>query len=83
MKNKFYCQNCKAEFEADGKQIDYKHPIYGPCWKRVAGCPICNTQSDEYKQKKSLKNHTDFDNFVSDLRNRGGRGCNPGGGCCG
>ena len=83
MKNKFYCQKCKSIFEAEGKKIEYQDPIYEHCCRRVANCPTCNAECSEYTQKSSSKKGLISISYVNDLRNRGGGGCNPGGGCCG
>lgn len=84
MKNKFFCQNCQTTFEAKGKKLEYQDPLYGHCWRRAAKCPTCGEECNQYYQKKSSsKKKVDFDSYVNDLRNRGGGGCNPGGGCCG
>lgn len=84
MKNKFYCQKCQAIFEAEGKKVEYQDPIYGHCWKRVANCPACGAECSEHTPKGSQsKKNVDFDNYVNDLRNRGGGGCCGGSGCCG
>lgn len=81
--NKFKCDSCQKIFEAAGIKKEYKNPIYGPCWKRVANCPDCGIECDEFRQKSSSKKSFDFNNYVNDLRSRGAGGCNPGGGCCG
>lgn len=82
MKSKFYCQKCQEIFETEGVKLEYKDPIYGPCWKRVADCPDCGSKCDEFRQKSSSKKSFDFDSYVSGLRNRGGGGCNPDSSCC-
>lgn len=78
MKNKFYCQNCDYFFEEEGEKIEYQDKIYGHCWKRIAYCPKCKTQCDQYQPKTSPKK-TKSPEFGSD----GGCGCGFGGGCCG
>lgn len=82
MKNKYFCQKCQKAFEAEGIKQEYTSPIYGPCWKRIAVCPDCGVECDEFRKKSSSKKNFDFDSYVSRLRNQGG-GCIPGGGCCG
>lgn len=46
---KFYCENCKEIFEAEGKKKEYQSSIYGPCWKYIANCPKCGAECDEYR----------------------------------
>lgn len=82
MKNKFYCQFCQSIFESEGKKLEYEDGIYGYCWKRVANCPTCGTECDEYSPKSTSKKSAEFDSYVNDLKNRGG-GCCGGNGCCG
>ncbi|MCM8815697.1 MAG: hypothetical protein NC931_06955 [Candidatus Omnitrophica bacterium] len=79
--NKFFCNKCQKTFEDDGKKQEYTSPIYGPCWKRVARCPDCGAECDEFRQKSSgKKTDFDFDSYVENLRSRGG--CCRSGGCC-
>ena len=81
--DKFYCQNCQKVFKAQGIKQDYTSPIYGPCWKRIAKCPDCGAECDEFRQTISTKKKSfNFDSYVKELRSRGG-GCNPNQGCCG
>ena len=59
---KFYCPKCKRVFEAGGEKKKWQDPIYGPCWKRTAKCPVCKAESDKYRPvssstKKSNQNH--------------------------
>jgi len=60
---KFYCPKCKKIFEAEGKKKEWQDPIYGHCWKRTAKCPVCGTESDEYRptgpstKKSNLKDY--------------------------
>lgn len=82
MKNKFFCQKCQVIFEAEGMKKEYEDHIYGQCWKRIASCPACDAECEEYRQKNSPKKNVDFDSYVKDLRNRGGGGCSPESGCC-
>lgn len=86
MKNKFYCTQCKTIFETEGYKKEWEDKIYGHCWKRLAKCPTCKAVCDEFWQKNntsSKKNNFDFDSYVESLKNKGGGGCSPGGGCCG
>ena len=81
--DKFYCEKCEMTFESEGIKEEYSNHIYGPCWKLVVLCPDCETKCNEYRQTNSGKKQSfDFDNYVNNLGNQGGR-CNPGGGCCG
>ncbi len=81
MNSKFYCPNCKLEFEADGKKVEYQDRVYGPCWKRVANCPACHQESNE---KSSLGDSSkNFDELVESLNSQSRGGCCGGGGCCG
>ena len=80
--NKFFCQSCQLEFEAEGKKLEYQDRLYGPCWKRVANCPTCDKECDELKPTSSSKSNEEFDTYVQELQKRNG-GCCGGGGCCG
>lgn len=81
--SKFECEACQKIFESRGIKEERTSSIYGPCWKRVASCPDCGVECDEFRQKSSSKKkNLDFDSYVSGLRNQG-RGCIPGGRCCG
>ena len=82
MKNNFRCQDCQKIFKAVGKRVKYRDPFFGICWERIAKCPVCDSECREYRQKSSSKKKVDFDSYVNNLKNRGGGGCNPGGGCC-
>jgi len=56
MMDKFYCPKCKKIFEAEGEKKEWQDPIYGYCFKRTAKCPVCKTESDEYRSEgPSLK----------------------------
>lgn len=46
---KFYCLKCKKIFEAEGKKKEWRNSIYGYCWKKVAKCPVCGIECDEYR----------------------------------
>ncbi len=53
--NKFYCTRCKNIFEAEGIKKEWIDSLYGPCWKIVAKCPLCNSECDEYRASGSSK----------------------------
>ena len=55
MKEKYWCASCKKIFEAKGKKKEWKDPIYGPCLKFVAKCPLCKTECDEYRDPNAQK----------------------------
>ena len=51
----FKCYNCENIFEAEGFKKDYVDPMYGPCSKIVANCPICDKEASEYREPKPQK----------------------------
>jgi hypothetical protein len=56
---KFYCENCKKIFEAEGTKKEWESPIFGKCWKLVGICPECGKECDEWRSswsKKSMGN---------------------------
>ena len=71
---KFYCNDCKHEFETD-KPIkkEYKDYILGTCWKNVSSCPICGQESNEKITPKPQKLSVSLPQYS----------CNRGCGCCG
>lgn len=45
---KFYCTDCKYEFEVDKpSKKEYRDYILGPCWKYVSDCPKCGQETNE------------------------------------
>ena len=54
-KQLFYCHSCKNKFAAKGKVKKWKSSLYGPCKKRVAICPVCKKEADEYAPPKKRK----------------------------
>ncbi len=46
--NKFYCENCNKIFEAEGEKREWESAIYGYCFKRIAQCPTCKSECQEY-----------------------------------
>ncbi len=51
----FKCHDCHVVFEAEGTKIEYIDPIYGPCAKTVAECPVCGAECTEYRKPKPAK----------------------------
>jgi hypothetical protein len=49
MMSKYECPECKLIFDSQGKKEEYVSAIYGPCFKYIADCPSCGTQSNEYR----------------------------------
>lgn len=68
--NKFYCQACKLQFEAEGT--------------KKATCPTCKTECDEYRPVSAGKNFDEL--IESFKKQQGGGCCGGGccgGGYCG
>jgi len=51
----FKCKSCNHLFEAVGIKEERMDPIYGPCFKYVADCPLCNKKTDEYRVPQNKK----------------------------
>jgi len=49
MISKFTCPKCHSIFESEGRKDEYISATYGPCFKYVADCPTCGTESNEYR----------------------------------
>jgi hypothetical protein len=60
---KFQCSKCQKIFEAEGKKKEWQDPIYGHCWKRIAKCPVCGNESEEYWPKRSLRKKSEQENY--------------------
>ncbi|MFH0895802.1 MAG: hypothetical protein V2A54_15310 [Bacteroidota bacterium] len=56
MKGTFFCSSCNLKFETEGNKVEYRDPIYGPCFKYTAECPHCKEQVGEFREKKVAKN---------------------------
>ncbi len=52
---KYYCPKCQKIFEAEGKKKEWEDKIYGRLWKKVANCPYCQEECDEYRSKLKEK----------------------------
>jgi len=52
---KFKCYTCEEIFEAEGTKKEYIDPVYGPCSKMVAECPVCFAEASEYREPKPQK----------------------------
>lgn len=70
--DEFYCPKCQKIFEAKGEKREWESSIYGHCWKRIAKCPVCQTECDEYKPSFSSSKK------ISQIPT-----CSCGGGSCG
>ncbi len=55
---KFKCNKCNHIFNAKGVKQESIHPIYGPTFKRVAYCPKCKSEAEEYISRGTLKTGT-------------------------
>lgn len=73
----FKCDGCGNQFDTHGKVLEYNSPVYGPCSKKVADCPKCGSQSDEYRAPKMSKSKSA--SYQEAMPSMGGCG---GGGCC-
>lgn len=51
----FYCENCRKIFGAKGNKKEWKSSVFGKCWKLVAQCPNCGTESREYRPSSFRK----------------------------
>lgn len=51
---KYYCPYCQKIFEAEGEKREWEDKIYGPCWKKIAICPNCHNECEEYRVKKNI-----------------------------
>jgi hypothetical protein len=51
----FKCYTCEEIFQAEGVKKEYIDPMYGPCAKMVADCPICHAEATEYRAPKPQK----------------------------
>jgi hypothetical protein len=74
----FRCEKCGNIFQSEGDVIDYNSPVYGPCSKKVAGCPDCGIISDEYRAPKQAKSKNSSYQANVPVMN----GCGSGGCCC-
>ncbi len=74
---KFQCVKCDNLFETEGTVMEYHSPVYGPCSKKVAECPQCGNQSDEYRPPKQAKSKSDFRPAAPAMGS-----CPAGGRCC-
>jgi hypothetical protein len=45
----FACEHCGEKFEDVGEKAQWRDPIYGPMWQRVAICPVCQEDAMEIK----------------------------------
>lgn len=54
----FYCSSCNNKFNAEGVKYEYTSPVYGPCWKMMAACPVCQNIVDEYRAPRQKKEST-------------------------
>lgn len=52
----FFCQHCHLNFDSKGKIIKWDSPIYGKCRKRIALCPECRQEVEEYRSARKSKN---------------------------
>lgn len=58
----FKCFDCDLIFDSGGKKVDYIDPIYGPCCKIEAICPVCGSACTEYRKPKQSKGSSEMDN---------------------
>lgn len=77
---KFKCDNCGKAFEDKGKVLEYNSPVYGPCSKKIAGCPECGHESDEYRPPKQAKSRSAA--YSGAMPSMGGCSAGGGGCCC-
>jgi|YNPMSStandDraft_1061717.scaffolds.fasta_scaffold23070_2 hypothetical protein len=52
---KFYCSHCQKIFEAEGEKIFWEDKIYGKCFKKIAYCPDCQKECEEYRVNKNSR----------------------------
>lgn len=52
---KFKCYTCEEIFEGEGQKKEYMDPMYGPCTKIVAECPVCYAEAIEHRDPKPQK----------------------------
>ena len=55
MKIQFICRKCDSIFSANPVRKEYIDPMYGPCFKSIAKCPVCNEECGEYVKPKPQK----------------------------
>lgn len=72
MEPTFKCRSCNLVFEAEGVKVEYMSRIYGPCSKKIASCPQCKQECDEYVAPKPNKSQSNANS-----------GCHGNCGCCG
>lgn len=70
----FYCKTCDQKFEAEGNKQEWIDPIYGPCSKFTAPCPVNGEICEEFRPVKTSKGEGGASSAPS---------CGMGGCCCG
>ncbi len=65
----FKCFDCQINFEGEGSKLEYMDPMYGPCSKIVAACPVCGSDSSEYRKPKPSKGASQPENSCPSYHN--------------
>jgi hypothetical protein len=74
----FYCDACRARFEAEGARTEWIDRTYGPCTRWTAICPTCGA---ECRLAETVHAHSENDSFGGSL-GWGGGSCDGGGSGC-
>jgi hypothetical protein len=72
----FKCFDCYMVFEAEGVKAEYIDPVYGPCSKMVAICPVCGSECSEYRKPKPSRNQGSKENSCPSYHNGSCSCCN-------
>lgn len=78
----FYCDSCRAKFEAEGTKTEWIDRTYGPCTRWTA---VCSTDGAECGLAETVHAHSES-GFSGEPLDLGGGSCGAGGSgssCCG
>ncbi len=47
----YKCFDCRHIFQAEGEKKEFVDPVYGPCLKWNAQCPLCGAEAVQHESK--------------------------------